>query len=705
MPLSIADAQHIGYGKDRTAQGDGRFHAEIDAGNGKNMRVALVCDGITPRSDEVHIGQVVLDAVQRQLKRAAGMSPLKLMNSALQAAHDAIREKYASGTRDLSQRIGASATLAIITPDQRLFLAHIGSSRAYLLRDGKLAQLTLEHTWGAEKVAAGLLSFAEADLNQRRSEITHYLGEPAARPAISYGIYLEQNGSENQANANQGMRLQSGDTLLLCTDGLVKNRGRSSHHYVEPDEIEAVLKTNHARDAVNTLISYATSREVDDNVTAMVIEMPGARKGFAQLQRLPRRQMLAALGIGGAAMLLLSAFIIISLLTPRPDVIADPGHVYFIDVQGLSVQSQYPNQESQPIEAGSREYTPGMKIITGPDSRLRMSLSDGSVLYLIPNTAVTLERVADPATNTADTLLKLGQGGILVAIQNKQWPFMIQADITSTTAQVEGSVMGTEFTPDGQRLVVDCFEGHCRIGGRTTGLSLLACQRSQVISLGEPEQPPTLSQNEYWRGQLAPILSAGVIPDSTTCAPTPAPRPTDAPTPTATKAPFNVLTPAGEGTSPVMECGNTICVPGEEITCPEDCPPPAIDPCAASSCGDHTCEGMCGENAGNCAIDCGQQQTPPDQCQTTCGDEKCKCGETPGGCPDDCGDPPDPCDDMNCEDGDGDCDPRCKSLCNINCKKNDMLLSAWPSVTITGSPILASFLPEIVEVPVCREEP
>lgn len=98
--------------------------------------------------------------------------------------------------------MGTTATAALVTRDE-LVIAHVGDSRAYLLRDGRLQQVTDDHSLVAELIRRGALTPAEAERHPQRSVITRALG---AEPGVEVDV----------------VRLvpQAGDVLLLCSDGL-----------------------------------------------------------------------------------------------------------------------------------------------------------------------------------------------------------------------------------------------------------------------------------------------------------------------------------------------------------------------------------------------------------------------------------------------------------------------------------------------------
>jgi len=142
---------------------------------------------------------------------------------------------------------GMATTLtALLLRKGRMFLAHIGDSRAYLLRSGKFTQLTSDHSVVAEQLRAGALTSEQARRSSYRHVITRALGI----------------GEEVKADFTS-QALQREDRLLLCTDGLTGVVGDA--------EISRLLSTAAPRDAVQKLLAAANDGGGLDNITAVVV--------------------------------------------------------------------------------------------------------------------------------------------------------------------------------------------------------------------------------------------------------------------------------------------------------------------------------------------------------------------------------------------------------------------------------------------------
>jgi protein phosphatase len=151
--------------------------------------------------------------------------------------------------------MGTTMTVALVEPDGRVVFGHVGDSRAYVLRDNQLDQLTDDHSLVAELVRRGELSPAEAEVHPQRSVITRALGTD---PDVDIDTFA--------------VSPQPGDVFLICSDGLSS--------YVDGDEIERIMVQH--RDDLNAgakaLIQAANRGGGDDNITAILfrVEEDGA---------------------------------------------------------------------------------------------------------------------------------------------------------------------------------------------------------------------------------------------------------------------------------------------------------------------------------------------------------------------------------------------------------------------------------------------
>jgi protein phosphatase len=159
------------------------------------------------------------------------------------------------------QGMGATMTAAWID-GSKLSIAHVGDSRAYLLRVGSLLQLTQDHSLVAEQVRRGILTAAEAEESDMQSVLLRALG---AQPEI-------------EVDAEEQM-LFARDVLVLCSDGLTR--------MVTEPEIAGTLQAEmDPTKASEKLVALANDRGGADNITVVVVRLETDSKGwFSWLRR------------------------------------------------------------------------------------------------------------------------------------------------------------------------------------------------------------------------------------------------------------------------------------------------------------------------------------------------------------------------------------------------------------------------------------
>lgn len=149
--------------------------------------------------------------------------------------------------RATPQNITGATILACVIIEDRLYIAHVGRSRAYLLRHGELRQLTEDHTWVMERVRSGEIPAEAASSHPRRNVITRCLG---IRDTIRIDMH--------------SIDLEPDDILLFCSDGL--------HRDIPDAEICRILQSRTASPA-QALIDAAKQRRGEDNITTVVVEV------------------------------------------------------------------------------------------------------------------------------------------------------------------------------------------------------------------------------------------------------------------------------------------------------------------------------------------------------------------------------------------------------------------------------------------------
>lgn len=149
-------------------------------------------------------------------------------------------------------REGMGTTLtAAILEKERLVIAQVGDSRAYLLHNGRLQQLTRDHSLMADMIEAGQLTEAEARVHPNRSVITRAIGSD---PHMQPDLYE--------------LNVKTGDRLLLCSDGICT--------MIEDSTIQAIMRqAASAQECADQLVEAALDAGGFDNATAVVVDVEG----------------------------------------------------------------------------------------------------------------------------------------------------------------------------------------------------------------------------------------------------------------------------------------------------------------------------------------------------------------------------------------------------------------------------------------------
>jgi serine/threonine protein phosphatase PrpC len=307
--------------------------------------LAIISDGIGGhRAGEV-ASQIAVETINHVIAESDGSKPSTMLRAALIQASQAI---FTQAEAHLEKRgMGATCVCAWII-GSRLYTASVGDSRLYLLRGNSISQLTTDHTWIQEAIEYGALTPEQARGHPNAHIIRRYLGSQPP-PEIDFRLRLNPSETDGQAQANQGFLLIPGDFLILCSDGLTD--------LVDKDEIKLALRSSNRDQAVQELTQLANERGGHDNITIVLLEVPGSDvvTQVSQVRhRAPRRRwlvfILLLLGVGLLFILALATIGGIWLLsrpaaTPTP--ISNPTSAILLE---FPTQTQPPPLEtSTPI--------------------------------------------------------------------------------------------------------------------------------------------------------------------------------------------------------------------------------------------------------------------------------------------------------------------------------------------------------------------
>ena len=226
--------------------------------------LGIIADGIGGHKAGEIASKIAVATIISSVAESDGTDPLWILKSALLEANHSITSEAAND--DSRKGMGSTVACALVI-DSALYIATLGDSRLYLVRDNVIQQLNIDHTWVQEALEVGVINTEEARNHPRRHLIRSYLGSSdPIHPDLRLYMDLEEN--QEQAKANQGLPLVPGDQILICTDGLTD--------LVADEEILEILVGEESKDEqLQNLVDLANLRGGHDNITAVVLQAPG----------------------------------------------------------------------------------------------------------------------------------------------------------------------------------------------------------------------------------------------------------------------------------------------------------------------------------------------------------------------------------------------------------------------------------------------
>ena len=220
------------------------------------LNLFVVCDGMGGQAGGEFASAIAVNTVEEVLT-SMDFRPEALQLDEDDGPVEVTREKLRYAIRLAGKRIyekaieepeykGMGTTcLGLLIDGGNAFVAHVGDSRGYIVRDGRIEQLTEDHSLVNEKIKAGLLTPEEAKNHKLKNIITRSLG------------YMEDVEIDIQVRA-----VRRGDRFVMCSDGL--------SNLVEASEMGEAALDFSPQEAARKLIELACSRGGDDNITVIV---------------------------------------------------------------------------------------------------------------------------------------------------------------------------------------------------------------------------------------------------------------------------------------------------------------------------------------------------------------------------------------------------------------------------------------------------
>lgn len=516
---------------------------QVETADGMPMTVAMVADGIASTSAGDRAAELAIEVVFQELEAAHVADPALipiLLRMSLEKANLAV---YEESREDRAKRnMGSTAVLAAIH-DNSLYLANVGDSRAYLIRNDEAIQLTRDHTWARDMIKQGRLDPEEAASHPKAEELVRSIGFDSDLE-VDLGVYVNGVESEELASANQGFELLPDDRLLLCSDGLVKSRHNAEGRYIEDSDMVHAVTHRAPQQAAEDLVQKAVKRDVDDNVSVIVVEMPESQRAFY----MPPTLLYAGLAVVG---LILVAGLVALLI--RSGVLGSEETAGVETTVGVTLAIEIPATESTPTladaaAASESEMPTSLRIqavASGTSgevreldlgSTLNMSnltgevavweLPDGSRLYTAPGSSLELA-----SSKQAILWIVLEQGHLLVTGDE---PTRV-VNPTGSEARVSGpgGIMGARIAEDGFSFEIHCLGGQfCELRGDLNDSPQVLQPGSAGVVGGNGTAALLDGPARY---DLFSILAAIVPTPTATATPTEPPTETPTPTPTNTR--------------------------------------------------------------------------------------------------------------------------------------------------------------------------
>ena len=235
---------------------------------------AVLADGIGGHKGGEVAAELAVNHIMQSVARSDGKFSKHIIEQAVNEASSAIASH--SSTNENLTGMGATCVIAWII-DNKLYTAYVGDSRIYLMRGGRIQQLTTDHSWVQEAMDKGILTPELARDHPNVHVIRRYLGSPVPPEPDFRQTLFDGEGAGNTEN-NQGTELQPDDVLLLCSDGLTD--------LVWDDEIlEIVRSKSNLKEASRALVDLANERGGHDNITVVLVGVPENFKPTVDTQK------------------------------------------------------------------------------------------------------------------------------------------------------------------------------------------------------------------------------------------------------------------------------------------------------------------------------------------------------------------------------------------------------------------------------------
>jgi len=239
--IELASLSDVGRQRSANQDSYGQFT------NPQGWRLLVVADGLGGHQGGETASRIAVETIQDVFERG-GASPAEVLREAFQAANRCI---YETASRTLELRgMGTTGVALLLDGAEAAWVAHVGDSRAYRLRDNVLEALTKDHSAATQLVEEAGMTPQEAQESPNSHVLLRAVG---VEPEVEVEV--------------KPVSLSPGDRFLLCSDGLWGE--------VPDADIAEVLVHHGPEDAVHILVAEANNHGGPDNITVQVAKISG----------------------------------------------------------------------------------------------------------------------------------------------------------------------------------------------------------------------------------------------------------------------------------------------------------------------------------------------------------------------------------------------------------------------------------------------
>jgi len=257
--IEVSGQSDIGCLRQNNEDCLGYWEPEDDREFQRKGRLAVVADGMGGYEGGQEASRLAVETLVSVYRDFGGNDPHQALVDALQTAHEKIRE-YSFAHPEL-RGMGTTCTAAAIVrvadrvgdgsaDYDALYYVHVGDTRLYLIRDGRITKVTRDHSYVGRLVEAGMISAEQAEHHPQRNILTAALG-------TNPELIMDSPGKPEP--------LRPDDILVLCSDGLWGQ--------VRDAEILDAVEDKSAEQAGRELIGLARERGGPDNITVEILRL------------------------------------------------------------------------------------------------------------------------------------------------------------------------------------------------------------------------------------------------------------------------------------------------------------------------------------------------------------------------------------------------------------------------------------------------